>query len=598
MAIDLEQLNIVITGEAMDAIATLDILVDRLKELKAAASGFSAKTISTAIRGVGSAAKTASGNINDLNGSLEGTTSEEGRVVDGTTTAQNTLRSFSGAVGSVIRGVADFRQTMKETIPSINLNNTALARLLRTFKRVATMRLMRWAIRQLTTAAKEGLEILIEWDRTFGNNTSYAAKTVDELSAKWREVKKSVGAALMPLIQIAQPAIEAVLNGVIQLANAFNQVLRSIQGFGTYMKATYINTKATTEAAKELRRVLFGFDELNVLNGNGGTGATLSVSPIEFSTEEIESKWKVLADKIKKIWENLKTALKPVIDSIKKMFGGLGDTIYGLLTGDFSLAWEGIKKTFSGLIDFMVGAFKGMLDFFRELLTPAYMWVYDNVIKPIKENIDGLMKAVKSGVILLMIGIEKYILENHPVLAKILGISEESLKELKIKLNVITKNDANTTELEKLHETVNAGANLTIKVATKTTLDNNFKKVAGLASTIHTIAFDTGIDVGHYASGGDPDMGTLFWAGENGGAEVVATSPSGTGVMNMKQMQEAVSNGNVQVVNALGAMTNAVVSAINSKDTNAYLDGQKITETVLRRANGMARATGQPVMVR
>ena len=68
--------------------------------------------------------------------------------------------------------------------------------------------------------------------------------------------------------------------------------------------------------------------------------------------------------------------------------------------------------------------------------------------------------------------------------------------------------------------------------------------------------------------------------------------------MNVKQMQDAVSNGNVQVVNAIGAMANRVVGAINSKDTNAYLDGQKITDTVIRRANGMARATGQPVIAR
>ena len=91
-------------------------------------------------------------------------------------------------------------------------------------------------------------------------------------------------------------------------------------------------------------------------------------------------------------------------------------------------------------------------------------------------------------------------------------------------------------------------------------------------------------------------MGTLFYAGEQG-AEVVANSPSGTGVMNVKQMQDAVSNGNAQVVNTLGAIANVIVRAINEKDTNTYLDGRIITDTVAKQLNNRARATGQAVIV-
>jgi hypothetical protein len=92
-------------------------------------------------------------------------------------------------------------------------------------------------------------------------------------------------------------------------------------------------------------------------------------------------------------------------------------------------------------------------------------------------------------------------------------------------------------------------------------------------------------------------MGSLVWAGEKG-AEIVANTPSGTGVMNMKQMQDAVSSGNAQTVNAVYAMANMIVNAINAKDVNSYLDGRLVTDVVARGLNNRTRATGQPAIAR
>ena len=76
-----------------------------------------------------------------------------------------------------------------------------------------------------------------------------------------------------------------------------------------------------------------------------------------------------------------------------------------------------------------------------------------------------------------------------------------------------------------------------------------------------------------YASGGFPSMGSVFVAGELG-PEFVGNIGGRTGVVNTDQMAGAVAEGNVGVIGAVYAMANAIVDAINNKDTTLDIDGQ------------------------
>ena len=614
MAIDLEKLNIVIEGQADNAVSALDKLIDRLNAVKGSMGQFAttAKTFTTNSKGISS--------------SLQNTTKIESSVVAETENVAKASASTSAAI--------------RDLGKSAHNSSGHFSKLLTTIKRVATMRLIRWAIRQVVNAAKEGIEILVEWDRTFGNNTSHAAQTVQELSDKWREVKKSIGAALMPLIQVLQPVLNGAMNLVISIANIFNQIIRSAQGFGDYMKATYISTSKTASAAKEIRRQLFGFDELNVLNGNGGTGSAGSVSPIEFDPTAIESKWGEIGNKLKQTWES-------VVDGVKRTLGGLWDVItgkfqviLGLLTGDWKTTWDGLKTYLMGWANVIVGIFKGTIDLGRQLLEPVYLFVYNKVIKPIGEAFKSIGKAISTEVKELWGGIVnafntavKYITDKwngiktaiSNVWNKASAGAQAFLAVCKTVVEAIKKKfedawngfkallskggewfegikDGIGTLFKALINGLIKGINAVISVPFNA-LNSILTKIKeaeifGLQPFKNFVKTINVPQIPLLASGGVmPNKGNLFIAGEQG-AEVVANMGSSTGVMNMKQMQEAVSNGNVQVVNAIGAMTNILANAINNKDTNAYLDGQMITDNVLRRANGMARATGQPVLVR
>ena len=85
-----------------------------------------------------------------------------------------------------------------------------------------------------------------------------------------------------------------------------------------------------------------------------------------------------------------------------------------------------------------------------------------------------------------------------------------------------------------------------------------------------------------FASGGSlTNDGTLFMAGE-AGTEVVADMGSRTGVMNVDQMEAAVANGNIGVINAVYQMANMIVKAVNEIDPDITLDGESMANAMYK----------------
>jgi hypothetical protein len=84
-----------------------------------------------------------------------------------------------------------------------------------------------------------------------------------------------------------------------------------------------------------------------------------------------------------------------------------------------------------------------------------------------------------------------------------------------------------------------------------------------------------------YATGGFPSTGEMFIARENGIPEMVGRMGNRTAVANNFQIVEGVAAGvesaNEGMITALYAMGQQIVQAINSKETNTYIDTRKIT---------------------
>lgn len=94
-----------------------------------------------------------------------------------------------------------------------------------------------------------------------------------------------------------------------------------------------------------------------------------------------------------------------------------------------------------------------------------------------------------------------------------------------------------------------------------------------------------------FASGGFPDAGSAFIAGE-AGPEFVGNIGGRTGVVNTSEMADAVAAGNVEVVGAIVAMANAVTRAIENKDTDITLDGQSVARAIYPYTKDVTRISG------
>lgn len=555
----------------------------------------------------------------------------------------------------------------------------SLGRLSGAIKRIAFYRMIRAAIKAVTKALKEGVEMLVTWDREFGRNTSYAVKTTDELAAKWREVKKSLGAAAMPIIQIFQPALMSLMQLVINVANTINQLFRTFQGFTTYIKATDKGFKSATGSAKALKAVLFGFDELNVLPDASGGGASSDIGAIDFKEVDIE----YFNERVQNALEGIRQLAQDVKDTLSgvwEVIRGKAKIILGLLGGDFGLFWEGLKENVSGWAKTIAGVFKTLVGWAHRFFEPLYMWFYNNVWKPIgdffrslpemarnaldavknffvniwtaiatwfkdsfvpffKAYFDTLWGGIKTGID-AVVGFFKtvwgtvsgWVNENviTPVSNFFTGLWTK-IKEgakgawdgIKSVFGVVT-----TWFKTKFTEAWTAVKNVfstggKIFVGIKDGIISGFKTVVNAIirginkviavpfngiNTALTKIRDISIlgfepfknliktigvpQIPLLAKGGFiPNTGSLFMAGENG-AELVTHAPNGTEVMNGNQVEQAMTNANVEVINAIYAMANMVVGAVNNKNFDIYMDTQKVGKSVTQYQLNYARAMG------
>ena len=98
------------------------------------------------------------------------------------------------------------------------------------------------------------------------------------------------------------------------------------------------------------------------------------------------------------------------------------------------------------------------------------------------------------------------------------------------------------------------------------------------------------------AGGGEfPNDGTLFVAGE-AGPEIVANMGSRTGVMNVDQMEAAVANGNMGVINAVYGMANMIVAAVNAIDPDITLDGESLADKMYNYNKNAATRRGMAMV--
>lgn len=227
---------------------------------------------------------------------------------------------------------------------------------------------------------------------------------VASLGYNFQNLKVAVGNAMIPIAQAVLPSISAIIAGLTKLANVFAAVTSLLFGKSTATAgaASTQNALATTggaaadsaneladaeanagsaakQAGKDMKGVLAGFDELNILADNtagsleDASGGLADVGGGEIALPEVDTSGELFGDveispNILKFVNDLEAALEPARQALSRLW----DELKRL--GGF--AWDGLK------------------DFYETLLKPLGQWVMG-------EGIPRFVDAITNGLALV-----------------------------------------------------------------------------------------------------------------------------------------------------------------------------------------------------
>lgn len=274
-------------------------------------------------------------------------------AVKGIGRAVESLDELKKKFGQAMPEAADFSVKIKDTGKSAEKASSGWNKLLKSIGRIAFYRAIRSALKAVTEAFKEGVQNLVQYSAAIGNvDSAMANPTMSAYATKLLQVKNAIGAAVAPLLQALLPVVNTVSNAFITATNAVNQFISALQGKSTWTAAKEYpidyaeSLNKATGAAKEFKKQIMGFDELNVINapnqGGGGGGSQQYDYSQMFEDREIDlTSLNGVAD---------------IIERIKKAFNGLEEALN-------KIPWEKVKGALSFFLSqgFIVGV-NGLTD--------------------------------------------------------------------------------------------------------------------------------------------------------------------------------------------------------------------------------------------
>lgn len=235
------------------------------------------------------------------------------------------FKAFSAGLNTLVIGAAK-----RATAPIRNLGSQ-FVNLAKSIGRIALYRAVRSAIKNISSAAREGIQNLVRYSATMNStDAANANRTMSEYASTLQQVKNSIGSAVMPVLTALLPLINTIASAFITAANAINMFFQALQGKGTFTKAKknsvdYAKSLNTASgAAKALQKTLLGFDEINRLNdknsGGGGGASGVDYSDM-FEEAQVSDKVKKIAEKTREIIEKINEFLHSAIGILATALG-------------------------------------------------------------------------------------------------------------------------------------------------------------------------------------------------------------------------------------------------------------------------------------
>lgn len=216
---------------------------------------------------------------------------------------------------------------------------TPLGKVIRAFGRIAFYRVIRSILKYIGEGFKEGIGNVRAYSEAINGSFNSAMTSAEATLLK---VKNSLGAALAPALEAIVPILQTLANWFITVINLANQLIALLTGKSQWTRATDASTesldnvkKSAGGAAKAVKNLLAGFDELNIIqseSGGGGGGGGAITPDYTNMFEEVFT----FDQKIREVAEWLKANFEDIL----KIAGDIGAVL---------LAWR-VSNNFTGIL--------------------------------------------------------------------------------------------------------------------------------------------------------------------------------------------------------------------------------------------------------
>ena len=236
------------------------------------------------------------------------------------------------------------------------------------------------------------------------------------------------------MASMLQPVIEGLINLAYKLLTYVNYIAKAWFGVDLFANASANAMNKSAKSAEKMKKSLAGFDEMNVLNDNGSTGAMGAVAPsFDLASPEdvkIPSWIQWIADNKDIVIAGLmgiSGALIAVHLGLTLIQGlGIGIILAGIVTliqgivdfikdpswTNFLTILQGIALVVAGIAVLTGGWITALValgvaivtyviknwDKVKEILLEVGSWIYDNIIKPVGDFFVGLWDGIVNGV--------------------------------------------------------------------------------------------------------------------------------------------------------------------------------------------------------
>lgn len=422
MADNFDNLSIRITASATDAIKKVNALADALTTLNGALNGIDTtglSQVSSTLSNASSAievfrssggARTIRSVANALQdvGNSSGAVAQVSNEADNLSDAINRAAQASSSAGQSAGTVAStglqkmaesaekVNTALRKVTPSANKASRSIKSvgtsshgasfstkgLLKELTRITKMlKLMvtRMILRKVIQGVLDGFKNLVQYSNKFDASVSL-------LWNSFRQLGNSIAAAVSPLLNALAPALNYIIQLIIKAVNAINQLISALLGLGVWTRAKTLtddyakSLEKAGGAAKELKKTVLGFDELNQLqdnknNGGGGTSAANMFEEVPIDPRILKF-LDLLKEKANEALKNLKNLWKQFKDGFKQ---GLGD------------GWKDSAKTILNGID-RIG--KALKDIFTDPKVKAAQDAYSQSLAKTLGTIAGTVTRI------------------------------------------------------------------------------------------------------------------------------------------------------------------------------------------------------------